>query len=121
MQHGQRQICRVCGKEKAQAGMVPIQGMRPALATDIERDHPGATSEGFICLADLNHYRSVHIERLLETEKGELTSIDREVLDSIRNLETVAVDPARDSDARRTFGEGLADSVEATLRVLLEM
>ncbi|MBI5505458.1 MAG: DUF1003 domain-containing protein [Deltaproteobacteria bacterium] len=111
MQRNRRQVCRVCGNEKSEAGMVPVQGMRPSLAAEIERDHPGATSEGFLCLADLNHYRSIHIERLLETEKGELSGIDHQVLESIRNLETVAGDPARESDTRRTFGEGLADSV----------
>jgi len=90
---------------------MPIEGMRPALAEEIERDHPGATSEGFICLADLNHYRSIHIERLLETEKGELSGIDRDVLDSIRNLETVAGDPAAEGDTHRTVGEALSDSL----------
>jgi len=89
--------------------MMPVAGVRASISEEIERVEPGASAEGWICLDDLNRFRTLHIERLLATEKGELTSLDEEVVASIRNFETVAADTAREFEQHLTLGEWISD------------
>ena len=89
--------------------MLPVAMVRPSVAEEIEAAHPGAMSEGWVCNDDLQRFRSIHIEKLLEAEKGELTRLDRSVLESIGRVETIAADANREYDRQRSFGERVAD------------
>lgn len=89
--------------------MLPVAMVRPSVAEEIEAAFPGAMSEGWVCNDDLQRFRSIHIEKLLEAEKGELTRLDRSVLESIGRVETIAADANREYDRQRSFGERVAD------------
>ena len=76
--------CDVCGHDGPVAKSVPAQLIRPAVVELILKDHSGWTSESHICLTDLNRYRSQYVQSVLETERGELTSLEQEVVESLR-------------------------------------
>ena len=103
--------CEICHRAFAQAEMVPASLVRgPVLAT-IRGEHPGWSSEGFVCLSDLNRYRTQHVRAALEAERGELTQLEKEVLESLREQELLSRDVNRQFDQELTFGERIADRV----------
>ena len=62
-------------------------------------------------LADFHHDRMRRVEELLAEEGRELTSIEQDVVEKLRNEEIVAVDTNLELDQRLTFGDRLSDRV----------
>jgi uncharacterized membrane protein len=81
------------------------------VAAEIRKDFPGWSPEKFICRPDLNRFRSRYVHSLLESEKGELTSLEHEVLQSLREHEVLAKDTDSEFEQKWTLGERLADRI----------
>jgi uncharacterized membrane protein len=107
----QTPVCRICGRNKGKTKLVASALIREPVAEEIRRDHPDWSAEDFICREDLNRYRSRHIQSLLEAEKGELTVLEREVLDSMTRQETLSSNIDAQFERKLTFGERLADRI----------
>jgi len=102
-------VCNVCGKTKARSMMMPAALVRSALAEQIKTDYPDWKPEGYICLSDLNQFRMKYIQNLLESEKGELSTLDHEVLESLQRHETLSSNVDAEFEKDLTLGEKLAD------------
>ncbi len=89
--------------------MMPAALVRSALAEQIKAAYPDWKPEGYICLSDLNRFRMKYIQTLLESEKGELTILDREVLESLQRHETLSSNVDAEFEKDLTLGEKLAD------------
>jgi len=109
--HHIQHVCTICGKSFFRRDLVPGAIVRNSLAELIVRDHPGWTPEGFICRSDLAHYRSEYVQSLLESEKREVTSLEEEVLTSLRKHELLATNVDAEFEKEWTFGERLADRI----------
>ena len=70
------------------------------------------SDDGWICDDDLNRYRHQYVRSLLEAERGELTTLDAEVLQSLRDQELLSRNPETTVEPS-TAGERLADRVAA--------
>ena len=103
--------CQVCGRNARQARLVPAAVVRAALAERIARAHPAWSADGFICVADLNRLRGEYVESLLEDERGELTSLERSVVDSLARHETLSENVEATLQRKLTLGERLADQI----------
>ena len=103
--------CEVCGKIFPLRDLVPGGALRDAVANEIRKDFPGWSPEKFICRPDLNRYRAGYVHSLLESEKGELTSLEHEVLQSLREHEVLAKDTDSEFEEKWTPGERLADRI----------
>lgn len=103
--------CAVCGKTFAMTDLIPGRFLRPAMATLIVRDHPAFTVESYVCRDDLNRYRSEYVQDLLVEEKGELTNLEREVIESLREHDILAANLEELMTGGGTYGERLADRV----------
>jgi uncharacterized membrane protein len=103
--------CRVCGKTKSRSRMIPAVLVRNAIADQIRMELPDWSAEGYICAADLNRFRMQYIENLLESEKGELSALDREVLESLKLHDTLTADVDMEFEKELTFGEKLSDKL----------
>ncbi len=99
--------CGLCGKSEPQ--MLPAVLVRPPLVEEIKKQYPDWKTEGYICRSDLNRFRSEYIQGLLESEKGELSSLDQEVLNSLKRHETLASNVDEEYEKTFTLGERLAD------------
>jgi uncharacterized membrane protein len=104
-------VCNICGKTKARSMMMPAALVRNALAEKIKISNPDWKPEGYICLNDLNRYRMQYIQSLLESEKGELTTLDREVLESLQRHETLSSNVDAEFEKDSTLGEKMADGL----------
>jgi uncharacterized membrane protein len=102
-------ICNICGKTKARSMMMPSVLVRSAVAEQIKISHPDWKPEGFICLSDLNRFRMQYIQNLLKSEKGELTNLDHEVLQSLQLHETLASNVDAEFEKDLDLGEKMAD------------
>ena len=62
-----------------------------------------------ICDADLATYRRRYVESLLEDERGEISSLERDVIDSLQQGSLITQNPQELVSDRITFGERMAD------------
>ncbi len=102
------EICQICGSKK---DLKPGMLVRSALAEAIRRDHGSFDEHGWICATDLNAYRGKLVEEMIRSEKGELTALENEVIESLRQGEIFAHDPIRDMGENFTLGQRLADRI----------
>jgi uncharacterized membrane protein len=103
-------ICQICGAGGI-SELRPGIMVRPAVGELIRRDHGKWDEHGWICSSDLQRYRHKYVEELLATEKGEITEIEREVIDSLKEQDILSRNPVVDFEARQTLGERLADQI----------
>ena len=105
----QRPPCAICGKDAKQPrafGMV-----RPAIAHAMLADHPELTADSIICGKHPAPYRSQYVAELLARERGELSDLEKQVLESLAREETVSENTEEEYEDERTFGERAADVV----------
>jgi uncharacterized membrane protein len=102
-------ICEVCHLLKDPDEVVPGQAVRAAIAELIQKDHPNWSPESSICRDDLNRYRALYVQGVLEAEKGDLSVIEAEVIESLRQGEILTRDVNMELEEKRTIGERLAD------------
>jgi uncharacterized membrane protein len=105
--------CAVCGKLLDRRATVPAAAIRPSILAEIRKDHPDIVDADRICHRDLSRYRVAHVENLLTTEKGELTTLETDVVNSLRDHELMAVDAQSEFGGQATFGERMADRIAA--------
>ena len=103
--------CQLCGKELPEEELVPASLLRGPVLEAIRKEHPEWSSDGYLCLPDLNHYRTQHVREALEAERGELTELENDVLESLREQETLARNVDSEFDTDSTLGERVADRV----------
>jgi len=92
---------------------MPGRLVRDVVIAEIVKSHPDWSADKYICLEDLNRFRTEHIESLLAAEKGEITSLEQEVLQSLVEQETVSSDVSAEFEQDQRFGDRLADSIAA--------
>jgi uncharacterized membrane protein len=66
-----------------------------------------------ICANDLREVRAQYIEQMLATERGELSALDREVIESLSKGEIITQELGLSLDVQSSFGERAADKVAA--------
>jgi uncharacterized membrane protein len=112
MSEGQQTVaCQICGQEQPRAAMVPGAMVRDSIAAAMRADHPDWSPDGYVCRADLNRYRTAYFRDLVEADKGELTSLDQEVLESLAERELLAKNVNEEFDIALTVGQRVADKV----------
>ncbi len=101
--------CQICGKLFKPADVVPAELVSPPVVETIRRIHPAWSTAGFICHPDVDHFRAKYVEGVLEIERGELSTIDREVVASLKQQEILSTNINVEFEREFTFGERLAD------------
>lgn len=104
-------VCPLTGRPVPPARRVRLADLRPGIARLVMEDHPGAGPETVVDRSAVADYRVRYVESLLKAERGELGSLDRDVLDSLARQEMVTRNIDDDRDRGRSVGEMLADNV----------
>ena len=104
-----RPKCALCGKDARDA--MRFDAVRPEIASLIAADHPDLKPGDLICDRHVSDYRTRYVANLLERERGELSELDRQVVESMAREEVVARDVEAAWEGRRTMGERVADVV----------
>jgi uncharacterized membrane protein len=101
--------CQICNRTKA--AMVPTALIRPAIVAEIQKSYPDFSTTGYICAEDLNRFRFQYVQNLMVSEKGELTTLDHDVLESLHQHELLSSNINVEFDKKQSFGEDLADTI----------
>jgi uncharacterized membrane protein len=103
--------CQVCGKDASRTDLIEASSVRPVVVNLIRQDYPEWSAEGFICADDLNRFRYDYVRSLIETERGELSDLEKEVVDSLASHEILSLHVDQEYDATLTFGQRLSDKI----------
>ena len=98
----------VLAEDPARSGpWTAVALVRPEVAALIRADHPDLPDDAAITLGELHRYRMAYVEAVLEAARGGITTLDREVLDSMRTGDVLA----ENVEPQETRGDRLADRV----------
>jgi uncharacterized membrane protein len=102
-------VCQICGKTKRPEEMQPAASVRGAVAEAIRKEHPDWSGTGETCYDCLDFYRARYAQDTLEEEKGEVTALEQEVMESLQTHAPIATDTNAEFDGQLTFGQRAAD------------
>jgi uncharacterized membrane protein len=104
-------VCQICKEKKKLNEVLSGELVRPSIVAMIQKKHPDWSAEGFICRSDLNHFRTEYIQSLVEKEMGELSTLELDVMKSMKDQGLLAKNVNVEFDQKLTLGERLADKV----------
>jgi len=90
---------------------VSTKTIRHELLNLIQKDNPAITHDSLISESELNFYRQKYITDYLTNEVGELTELEKTVLNSLTEKTTITDKLDGDEQQPLTFGQKIADKV----------
>lgn len=104
-------LCSICGGAFQIRNLTPAAAVSDNVTREILQDHPHWIPEGFVCRADLNDYRSKYVHSLLQSEKGDVTALETEIVNSLRDHDILSKHVEATFDQQWSSGERLADQI----------
>jgi uncharacterized membrane protein len=103
--------CAICGKTFPARSVISGEIVRKEIAAEILEAFPEWSPEKFICRADLTEFRGRYVHSLLESEKGELSTLENDVVRSLQEHELLSSNIEAEFEQKWSFGERLADKI----------
>lgn len=104
-------ICSICKEKKNQEELLPFELVREPVMNIIQEHFPQTALKGFICKTDLNKFRLEYVSRVIESNKGKITPLEGEVIESLKQQELLSSDVNKQFEKQLTFGERLSDKI----------
>jgi uncharacterized membrane protein len=101
--------CQVCGEHKKRNEVVPAGLIPESIAVLIRKEYPAWSRESYICSSDLNHFRTQYIREILEKEREELSSLEENIAQSMKDHELTAKNINIEFDRQLSFGDRVSD------------
>ena len=101
----------ISGTKLKKKDAIHFDDLRPALADFIRLKHPELRSDDYIGRKTIDDYRGQYIAMLLRDERGELSNLENEVIESLKTHDTLAENIEEDYEDHRSIGDRLADAV----------
>ncbi len=102
-------VCQICGKTLTHADAYPGHFVRDAVVETIRKSHPDWSPDGYICREDRHRFQGEYVKDAIAAERGELTTLEEQVVQSLRDEEILAKNVNAEFEGRQTFGQRLAD------------
>ena len=77
----------------------------------MRKRYPQWDGRGFVCFEDIGDCRRDYVKEVLEEELGELSALDQEVVESLREHEIITSNISKQFETKLTFGERLSDRI----------
>ncbi|CAA0105054.1 Uncharacterised protein [Starkeya nomas] len=103
--------CALTGRIVSSRDGVRLDMLRPALADHIRALHPAIPADAYISRAALAKERAAYIAATLQAERGDLSQLDHEVIDSLAANDILTENVELSIEGNRTFGERAADTI----------
>lgn len=103
--------CQVCHVKFQNKELFPIALLRSSVFNQAITVYPDLNRDGFLCFPDLRRVNALYYEEVLKKERGTLSELDKEVLESLRHHEILAENINDEFDESRTLGERVADKI----------
>jgi uncharacterized membrane protein len=104
-------ICQISGKEYPISELFPVIAIRKPIRELIQQKYPQWTDEGYIAINELNGFRHQYVQKMMEEEIGELSKLEKEVLESIKKSEILSKNLEPEIDETLTLGQKAADRI----------
>jgi uncharacterized membrane protein len=85
--------------------------IRGAILQFIQVKYPEFTVDSYMSLGELNTFRKQYLTSLIEEEGGELSELDKNVMDAIHGNSILSENMEETIDEKITFGQRVADGV----------
>ena len=85
--------------------------IRKSILEIIQKENPSFTSNNYVSESELNIYRQKYVDVFLTKQLGELTSLEKKVLDSLKDKTTLTDKIDGDEPQAMTYGQRIADKV----------
>ncbi len=109
----QQAACIVCKQRKDLLDLLPLAVVRLPIADFIASRVPDYDAGGYICYTDLNKFRQQYVESVMMAERGELTTLEHDILNSLSSDEVLTRDTDPDYEQNLSFGDRLSDKIAA--------
>ncbi len=106
-----RLVDAITGATLKKKDAIHFDDMRPSLAEFMRQKHPGLRSDDYISRKVVDDYRGQYIAELLRDERGELSNLEDEVVESLKSHDTLAENIEEDYEEKRSLGDRVADVV----------
>ena len=103
--------CSILNREFPAEELTPLSALRPKIATLIRRRHPDLTDESLVSTAALAPFRAEYVRGVLEEDIGELSTLEQDVVESLREHELVAENIDAEFETKLTRGQQWADFI----------
>jgi uncharacterized membrane protein len=104
-------FCQICKGKKKLNEVIPAELIHEPIIGTIRKTHPDWSPSGFICISDLNQFRAKYVKDVLGTGKGELSTLEEQVVRSLKENKLLSKNINIEFDQKLTFGERLADRI----------
>jgi len=101
------------GKHSTNPVLRRLDSVHPQVAALIRSRHPELADHAMVAADVINSARLDYVRGLLQSQLGELTKLDEEVVESLHDHEVLSQRPPDESeeDAKLTFGQRLSDKL----------
>lgn len=104
-------VCQICNQRKILKDVLPAEMVRDSVVATIKKKYPKWSAKGYICYPDLNKFRVEHVQDILETERGELSHLDEQVVRSLKQHDVMARNVNEEFEKNLTLGQRLSDGL----------
>jgi uncharacterized membrane protein len=111
MKNSADRFCQICGRKASETDLLRASMLRPMVVDVIKKSFSGWSGEGFICTDDMNRFRTEYVFSLIEAEKGELSELEREVVESLATHEILSSHVDQEYESNLTLGQRLSDMI----------
>ena len=98
------------GKEFPENERVSAKNLRQSLFHFINKTHPNFSKSCFLSIEEMNDYREKYISEFLNKKLGNLTEVEKQVIQSVSKNTMISTEVEED-EKEITFGQKLADKV----------
>lgn len=103
--------CKICQKSFNYSELVSSDFLNENILKLIKKDHPDFDQHALICVPDLTKYRAQFLKETIQEDIGELTNLEEEVLNSIKEQEIIADNLNEHFEENLSFGQRVADKI----------
>lgn len=106
-------VCSVTGKSQPLSKLLVLKELRPNITQTLRKRHPNLAEESLLSAEAVNAARLEYVRHVLETQVGDLTKLDEEVVESLHKHEVLSERPLSEMEEvhHLTFGQRLADKI----------
>jgi uncharacterized membrane protein len=106
-------LCQICHQMKDLDEVWPGELIREGIRETIRKKYPDWDDQGYICQADLNHFRGEYVEDVLEEETGQISALHEEVLESLKEHEILSKNINLEFEQDLTVWDRMSDKLAA--------
>ena len=103
--------CAVSGKAMPAYQLSRFSTIRSAIHDLMLNDYPSLKDDSYVSAEVLNIYRKKYLEQIIRQEKGEMSKLEEEVMNSISRNHILSTNIELDIEERLTPGQRMADAI----------